>query len=160
MNVTIRPLRTDDAAVSYKWRNNPDIWKYTGKKPDRVITYDIERDWLCEALKRTNERRFAICVGDENQYIGNIQLTDIDNRTAQFHIFIGEIDYHGKGVGTRATLLMLEYAFSTLGLKSVYLFVNAKNTTAIKMYERCGFRKLEEFDSLIKMEIFHEPNEV
>jgi RimJ/RimL family protein N-acetyltransferase len=159
MKITIRPLRAKDAAISYRWRNNPEIWKYTKSKPDKKITYEIELAWLREVLKRPNERRFAICVGEDSQYIGNVQLTDIDERTAQFHIFIGEIDYHGKGVGTKSTLLILDYAFSVLELETVYLFVNKNNTAAIKLYEKCGFLRVEEVDEVIRMRIVNEHNQ-
>lgn len=152
MKVTIRPLQVDDASISYKWRNNPDIWRYTSARPDRFVTQAIERDWLCKVLRRTNEKRFAICIGQNDQYIGNVQLTDINNNSAQFHIFIGKPNFHGKGIGQKATLLMLEYAFSELGLVSVYLFVNKNNVPAVKMYEKCGFHKLEEVNEMIKME--------
>jgi RimJ/RimL family protein N-acetyltransferase len=159
MKVKIRPLQAEDAAISYKWRNNPEIWKYTESKPDRNITYEIELNWLRDVLKRPDEKRFAICVGDNNQYIGNVQLTNINEKTAQFHVFIGEIGYHGKGVGTKSTLLILVYAFSVLNLESIYLFVNKKNISAIKLYEKCGFLRLKEVGEVIKMEIFNERNQ-
>ena len=157
MKVAIRPLQEEDASISYKWRNNPEIWKYTESKPDMNITYEIELNWLQDVLQRPNEKRFAICVDDDHQYVGNVQLTDINQGVAQFHIFIGEVVYHGMGIGTKATSLMLDYAFSVLGLNAVYLFVNKNNAVAIKMYENCGFYKLEESSEMIKMEIIDEP---
>ena len=36
--VLIRPLEVSDALTSYKWRNDPEIWKYTGSRPDMEIT--------------------------------------------------------------------------------------------------------------------------
>jgi RimJ/RimL family protein N-acetyltransferase len=158
MKVRIRPLQELDAAVSYKWRNNPDVWRYTENKPNANVTYEIELNWLRDALKRHNEKRFAICVGEDDYYIGNVQLTDINEKTAQFHIFIGELSCHGMGFGTRATQLLLEYAFSILGLVSVYLFVNKKNIGAIKLYEKCGFVQVEEIGEIKKMEILDERN--
>lgn len=153
MKVTIRPLTPVDAAISYKWRNNPEIWKYTENRPAGIISRDIEHHWLIKVLERHDEKRFAICVND--QYIGNVQLTNIDRGSAEFHIFIGEMSYHGRGIGTKATLLVLEYAFSVLNLNSVYLFVNKRNHAAIKMYKRCEFRELDEIDEVIKMEIIN-----
>jgi RimJ/RimL family protein N-acetyltransferase len=158
MKVRIRPLQELDASVSYRWRNNPDVWRYTGNKPDTNVTYEIELNWLRDALKRQNEKRFAICIGDDERYIGNVQLTDINEKTAQLHIFIGEIDCHGMGFGTSATQLLLKYAFSILGLESVYLFVNKNNIGAVKSYEKCGFVQVKEAGEIIKMEISNERN--
>lgn len=154
MEVRIRPLRETDAVISYKWRNNPEIWRYTERKPDQPITYEIEHKWLREVLKRPNEKRFAICVGNRDEYVGNIQLTDIiSKKMAQFHIFIGESSYHNKGVGTRATGLLLDYAFYILELEMVYLFVQQDNASAIRLYEKCGFSSVGEFGKRIKMEV-------
>lgn len=137
--VYIRPLVLSDANVSYRWRNDSDIWKYTEFKPDRYISLETEQEWLKGKLKNKDERRFAICLKDNNQYIGNIQLLNINKGLASFHIFIGEKKLWGNGIGLQATKLVLEYAFSELGLKCVLLEVNPLNTSACKTYERMGF---------------------
>ncbi len=151
MKVFIRPLVETDAKTSFKWRNNPKVWRYTQTKPNRKITVEIEQTWLKEVMSRKNEKRFAICVGDEMEYVGNVQLTDITLDNAQFHIFIGELKHHGKGIGTKATMLILEYAFKELMLKNVYLYVNHKNVAAIKSYEKCDFVIVEKLDNDFKM---------
>lgn len=156
MRVIIRPLRMTDADISYRWRNNPSVWKHTENKPNRIVTREIERKWLRNAIRHPNEKRFAICAGDDERYVGNVQLTDIDSVSAQFHIFIGEISYHGKGVGKKATILMLEYAFSVLGLDTVFLFVHKNNVGAINSYLKCGFLQVDEVGERLKMEIYNE----
>ena len=72
MQVYIRPLTLEDAKTSYKWRNNPKVWELTGSKPDKYITEEMETEWLKNVLQRKNEKRFAVCVKDTDQYIGNI----------------------------------------------------------------------------------------
>jgi RimJ/RimL family protein N-acetyltransferase len=156
MKVIIRPLTIDHAKTSWKWRNDPSIWKYTGNKPNRPITIKMELEWLRNVLAKENESRFAICVSEEMNYIGNVQLTDITEEDAQFHIFIGEKQFHGMGVGTCATKLLLKYAFNTLNLKNVYLYVNSDNIKAIKSYEKCGFKTIEIHKKNLKMIIKNE----
>ena len=39
-------------------------------------------------------------------------------------------------------MLMLDYAFSHLGLRNVLLTVQAENATARRVYQKCGFRML------------------
>ena len=67
--VYIRPLRREDAEVSYKWRNNPKIWEMTGSKPDREVTLKMELEWIDRVLQESNSRRFAICLSSTRQYI-------------------------------------------------------------------------------------------
>jgi len=151
MRVSIRPLRESDALTSYAWRNDPDIWRYTGKRPDREITPEMELEWIRKVLARPDEKRFAVCVGDEMEYVGNAQLTDISPTQAQFHIFIGKKEYHGKGIGTEATRLVLLHAFEVLQLRQVYLKVNRSNVAAVRAYEKCGFRITAESGSTLIM---------
>jgi RimJ/RimL family protein N-acetyltransferase len=153
MKVTIRPLEEADALLSYKWRNNPEIWKYTGNKPDKEITLEIEYEWIRNVLQRQTEKRFAICIGAEMEYIGNVQLTDITEEKAQFHIFIGVNKYHGLGIGTEATKLILDYGFKILRLNEIYLSVNKLNLPAIKSYEKCGFEIISTSEDELIMSI-------
>ena len=143
-SVYIRPLRREDALTSYKWRNDPDIWLYTGRRPDRTITSEIELEWIDRVLKDPSSRRFAICLKDGDVYIGNVQLTDIKEGKAEFHIFIGAKEYWGKGFATEATKLIIDYAKNELRLNGLYLWVNPQNKSAVKVYSKCGFKPVDE----------------
>ena len=139
MKVMLRPLEEKDSKKSCHWRNDAQIWQFTGSRPSTHITADIERDWIHNALTKPDEIRFAICVGDKQDYVGNVQLTRITENDAEFHIFIGETNSHGKGVGSQATQLLLEHARHVLGLREIYLNVHVDNIAAIRIYEKCGF---------------------
>jgi RimJ/RimL family protein N-acetyltransferase len=156
MKIIIRELRLEDAATSYRWRNDAEVWKFTGSKPDKIITPEIEKQWLAGVLACQDQKRFAICVNEDPKYIGNVQLTDIKDGEAQFHIFIGEKNFWNKGVGTEATRLIISYGFETLHLKRIYLYVNKDNAPAIASYARCGFVQGEIKKDQIKMVIDHE----
>lgn len=137
-NVLIRPLELKDAKISWEWRNDPDVWKFTGSKPDKLITYEIERSWLEEKLLEENSRRFAIIV--DGNYIGNIQLTNIEKgNKAEYHIFIGNKFFWGKGIAYLATCQIIRFAKNQLQLQEIYLFVNPENVGAVHIYKKCNF---------------------
>ncbi len=154
MAVSIRLLEEEDAKMSYLWRRDPEIWKYTGSKPTQEITYEIEKEWIKKVLNRKDEIRFAICVGSKNEYVGNVQLTNITKTDAEFHIFVGNKDFHNKGIGTKATNLILNYAAKVLKLEMVYLIVNKNNIAAIKSYEKCGFYEIGTNKEQLKLIIY------
>ena len=52
--------------------------------------------------------------------------------------------YKGRGYGTRAERLALEYAFETLDMSAVNADVVAKNTRSQHVLEKVGFRFLKE----------------
>lgn len=153
MNVYIRPLRESDASTSWRWRNDPDIWTYTGSRPDQYITEEIEFDWIRRVLKDRTSKRFAICITDTHEYIGNVQLTDIENNSAQLHIFIGNKSCWGKGVSTAATKLILDFARNKLHLKRIYLAVDNQNISAIRSYKKNGFKTVSVSAKNIRMEV-------
>lgn len=151
--VYIRPLVLDDAKISYQWRNDSNIWEYTEFKPNKYISLEIEETWLKSILKNDNEKRFAICIQENNQYIGNIQLININKAEASYHIFIGEKSFWGKGIAQQATKLILEYAFFELGLEKIKLEVNPLNISANAVYIKIGFVPISknENNGFIKM---------
>ena len=136
-SILIRPLQIEDAAISYEWRNDAEVWSQTGNKPNRLITLEIEEKWIQGVLADKTTKRFAITV--DNKYIGNVQLTNISNTDAEFHIFIGEKEYWGRGIAQEATYQILYYAREVLKLELVYLFVKSSNLPAIKVYQKNSF---------------------
>jgi len=149
MQVEIRPLEEKDALISYKWRNNPLIWKYTGNRPDKTITPEIELDWIRKVLKNENEKRFAIIA--DSTYVGNVYLTNVENHTASFHIFIGEPDYWGKGVATIVLDKIISYS-NKIHLSKLILKVHQDNIPAQKLYKKAGFVETSRADDRISME--------
>lgn len=62
--------------------------------------------------------------------------------TAELGIMIGEPEYWGKGYGTETVTLLLDYAFTALGLHNVMLDTSSYNERAIRAYRRAGFREI------------------
>lgn len=151
MNVSIRPLQIEDAYTSVIWRNDPDVFKYTRNTYNHIITVESELEWIKRVIVNTDEYRCAIIVGDE--YVGNIYLTNIDNEKAEYHIFIGNKSFLGKGVAKKASIEIMRYGFEHLNLKKIVLEVHPQNNTAIRLYEKLGFAIVEEKSNFITMEI-------
>ena len=103
MNVTIRPLVEEDAYTSVNWRNDPEVFKFTGNTYKTQITIDNELEWIRKVIANTNDYRCGI-LADE-VYVGNIYLTNIQEGKAHYHIFIGNKNFWGKGVAKRASVL-------------------------------------------------------
>lgn len=151
MYVTIRPLQEEDAYTSVKWRNDTDVFKYTGNTYKNEITIDSELNWIRKVINNKDEFRCAILVDDV--YVGNIYLTNIEQGKAEYHVFIGNKEYWGKGIAYKASLLIIEYGFGNLELKTITLRVNKKNVTAYHLYKKIGFIEINNEGSWIEMEI-------
>lgn len=141
MKVEIRLLQESDAYTSYMWRNDPDVFKYTGNVYENIITLETELEWIRRVIKNENEYRCAILA--DGEYVGNIYLTDITDTMAEYHIFLGNKNFWGKGIAKKASELILEYAFDVLNLKNIYLKVRKENKSAVLLYNSLGFREEE-----------------
>jgi RimJ/RimL family protein N-acetyltransferase len=77
----------------------------------------------------------------DDTLIGFVVLFNIkwSNQSAEMAIGIGVPEYRGKGYGSDALRLILNYAFSELNLYRVALTVIDYNTEAVRAYERVGF---------------------
>jgi diamine N-acetyltransferase len=100
---------------------------------------------LDEELKSAGDGavRFLVYERATMRPIGTTNLDTVDrhHRKAEFGICIGEKECWGRGYGTEATRLTLDYAFTVLGLHSVHLAVAAYNGPAIRCYLKAGFRE-------------------
>lgn len=148
MTVEIRPLKIEDAYTSVKWRNDPEVFKYTGNIYDHEIAIESELEWIKRVISNPLDYRCAIIA--DNMYVGNIYLTDIQNGIANYHIFIGEKDYWGKGIAKKASRLIIDYGFNTLGLNQINLSVRKANKSALNLYKSLGFKEFNE-NEMIEM---------
>lgn len=153
MQVTIRPLQEQDAFTSVQWRNDPEVFKYTGNTYDHEITIESELSWIRRVISNPNEYRCAIIVDDK--YVGNIYLTDICEGHATYHIFIGDRGYWGKGVAYEASRQIIDYGFKELKLDKIVLEVRKQNERAVKLYLSLGFTPVGNDEDWIYMEIYN-----
>jgi RimJ/RimL family protein N-acetyltransferase len=109
----------------------------------RPLTHEQEIAWYDQAATAANDIQFTIYERATWRPVGNTGLHSIDhrNRAAEFGIIIGEADCRGKGYGTEAARLMLDYAFAALGLANVMLRVHEFNLAGQRAYQKAGFHE-------------------
>lgn len=154
MEVTIRPLRVEDAYKSVDWRNDPEVFKYTGNTYNHTIDINTELDWIKRIIEIESDYRCAIEV--DGVYVGNIYLTNISDGSAEYHIFIGEKKYWGKGIAREASLQIIDIGFTRFQLNKIYLKVNRANIGAHSLYLALGFQNKSIEGNWINMELTNE----
>lgn len=134
--VTIREFIVEDIPLKVEWINDP--------ANNEFLHYNIPLEYektLAWFFDKNDAQRLDCTIEYENRPVGLIGLVAIDrnSRKAEFYISMGDTSVKRRGIGTRATQLMLQYAFDTLQLNKVYLNVDAENKAACHMYEKVGF---------------------
>jgi diamine N-acetyltransferase len=140
--VALGPLRRDLIPFYVRWRNDFRVQRTFGDPPQPVTTEQRLR-WFEEQEVSSDSHWFTIYELNPFRPIGTTDLFGIDYRygIAQFGMLIGEEDARGKGLGTEVVRLMLDYAFTALGLHNVMLTVSEYNLAGRKAYERAGFKE-------------------
>lgn len=140
--VALGPLRADLIDTYARWNNDFGTMRTQGDLPG---PRSMERTtaWYQRISGATDSVWYLIYEMDTWEPIGITWLADIDyrNRTAGFAISIGEESKRGKGYGTETARLMLDFAFTALGLHNVALEVYSHNLAGIRAYEKAGFRE-------------------
>lgn len=140
-NIYFRKMDLSDTSLIVQWRNSDFVRaKFIYQNP---FTREDHENWIRTMIDTGKAIQFIICLNENDLPIGSVYIRDIDqsHNKGEYGIFIGELEYQGRGIGTEATKLTIDYAFNTLKLHRLILRVFANNEQAIRSYEKAGFTK-------------------
>ena len=137
----MRPITLEDTPLIVRWRSDPRVYGTLFRQ--EPITEERHRQWLREMVLSGKCDQFIIVDKAQNRSVGTVFLKEIDREhlRAEYAIFIGEETARGRGIGSEAARLMMDYGFRQLGLNRIYLYVFASNARAIASYRSAGFRE-------------------
>lgn len=131
------------ATAFSRWNRDPEYFRLLDSSAPRLWSAKKMKDWFDKDLENPSPTylSFAIHTLIEDRLIGFVAFDEIKwvDRDAWVAIGIGEREFWGKGCGTDAMCLMLQYGFMELNLNRVTLSVFVTNPRAIRSYEKCGF---------------------
>ncbi len=161
MNITFKPFQKDHLPLLFKWLEKPHV----------KVWWDPDIDWTPELLQEkygTHADGYyledgikkplrAFIVEVDHQPVAYVQLYDIHNypgdngipegelpdRSCGLDIFIGDEAFVGKGYGTA---ILKEFLSQHVAPSHEACFVDPdkNNRSAIRAYEKAGFRVLQE----------------
>lgn len=148
--VSLRPITAKDTEVVLSWRNSPEVVNNFIYR--KHISVQEHMNWLENKVFAGEVHQFIICAKTDGVPLGSIYLQNFDeeNNKAEEGIFLGANTAYGKGIGTQAAKLMLNYAFAVLGLHKVIARVLAYNKASIRMHEKVGYTQ----EAYFKEELF------
>ena len=138
----LSPIDVNDAPIYTAWLNDSEV-NANLTLASSVISLEAEKEFL---QKIAAEHNYAIVDIGTDSLIGNAGLHSVNylHRNAEIGIFIGDKSCWGKGFGTEALSLLIDYAYKVLNLHNIFLKTYAFNKRAIRCYEKIGFKKIGE----------------
>jgi RimJ/RimL family protein N-acetyltransferase len=138
--VTLRPKRAGDVDAIVAACQDPEIPRWTSV-PAPYTAADAQAFMrLSEASARIGAAAELVAVDGDDRLLGAFSLMELGRRPAY-----GEIGYwlapwaRGRGVATRAVLLLREWALRELGVTRIEILVEDDNGPSRRVAERAGF---------------------
>jgi RimJ/RimL family protein N-acetyltransferase len=139
--VLLRPLVQDDAVyLSAYVKEEPTLWQYaltpitTEQEFDQYIKTAIESRGLKTAYP------FIVFDKLQNKYVGSTRFYDIqlENSSTQFGYTWYSEKTWGTGLNEHCKLLLLTYAFETIGFERVEFRADNRNKRSIAAMQKIG----------------------
>lgn len=148
-SIGFRRLTEADLPLMHRWRNNPAITRWWEAVPEyaAIVAKYTPRISGEEAVHPYIALADAVPIG----YLQWCRLDKVPGHAAEgmaegsaaVDLFIGEDAYRGRGIGAAMLRAFLrEIVFAEQDIRTCFIDPDPENATAIRSYERVGFRPL------------------
>ncbi len=141
--IRLRVMDQRDATGQYAgWLNDPEVNKFLATKSATVPELQT---YIDAKHKQSDALFFGVYLKTDGTHIGTVKLEpiELEKKRATIAVMIGEKEYWGKGYAGEAMKILMDWCFSELGCEEMNLGVIAKNTGAIRTYEKLGFKEVK-----------------
>ena len=123
--------------------NNPELRRFLGGYIPATRAQEVE--WIENVQRQVKERSafsFAIENLSDSSFLGSTAVHSIEwvARSARLGIAVFDPENWGKGYGSEAMEMLIEFCWKHLNLRRLELGVHAFNERAIRAYEKLGFK--------------------
>lgn len=139
LNVLLILFKWKHIYATYRWLQDAELRRLFMVRGE--ISWEKHKQYFKRKLLSKTEIIFAILY--QGKHVGNCGLKNLNLKKSmgELWIYIGLKSERGKGIGEKATKLLLDYGFEKLKLKKIYLHVPAANIAAINLYKNLGFKQ-------------------
>ena len=152
MEITIKPMTKELCQDFYK-DFVLDLALFVDPKQYKPYIYSEEAcDAYYERYRNMGRIHLAVILGGKP--IGEIVLKNIDQdrKCCAMGITMVNDSYKGKGYGTTAERMVLQYAFGELGMETVYADSLRGNLRSQHVLKKVGFKEIRQDDTFIYYE--------
>ena len=140
--VSLRPATPEDRFRIRRWLAEPEIQAWWGNAASAEAEINLAMDSdtaLCRVIESSGAPigyAHAVEIG----LWGKAQPEDVAPGTWDIDLFIASAEHRGRGLGGAALSLLSDDVFATTLAVACCGVVSIRNETAVRAYERAGFR--------------------
>lgn len=145
--MTLRPATLADRRAIFEWLAHSDITHWMLGPPafpdNPVPTWEeFVDDYIDSYFESTDYQvGHAFIMEVNGEPVGQIAYNDIteDGITTELDIWLAASKYTGKGYGTDALLMLVDYLHQEYGCQQFIIAPSRRNVNAVKSYQKAGF---------------------
>ncbi len=139
--IILRAMTREDLPLLCQYNNDVEVELAGGGDPPMPQSLERLQAEFDSQAGSGGRNGSSFAIEADGKLIGQCALFHFDDvaHTAEIGITIGDKAYWGKGYGSDAVSVLLDYAFRLRNLHKVYLTVNGNNPRAMRAYQKCGF---------------------
>ncbi|KAL1779533.1 N-acetyltransferase 9 [Sigmodon hispidus] len=150
--VVLVPYTSEHVPRYHEWMKSEELRHLTASEP-----LTLEQEYSMQCSWREDEDKCTFIVLDaakwqaqpqppeESCMVGdvNLFLTDLEDPTlGEIEVMIAEPSCRGQGFGTEASLLMMSYGVTKLGLTKFEAKIGQENEPSIRMFQKLHFKQV------------------
>ncbi|XP_057631169.1 alpha/beta-tubulin-N-acetyltransferase 9 isoform X1 [Chionomys nivalis] len=150
--VVLVPYTSEHVPRYHEWMKSEELRHLTASEP-----LTLEQEYAMQCSWREDEDKCTFIVLDaakwqaqprppeESCMVGdvNLFLTDLEDPTlGEIEVMIAEPSCRGQGLGTEASLLMMSYGVTKLGLTKFEAKIGQENEPSIRMFQKLHFKQV------------------
>lgn len=137
-DITVRPLRETDVPAIVAACQDPEIPRWT-RVPSPYTVEDARQFLAIAATGAAAGDGVALAIADAgDRLVGTVGLMGVDGATGEIGYWVAA-QARGKGVATRAVVLLRDWAHTALGLRTIDVLPHRDNAPSQRVAERAGF---------------------
>jgi len=140
-HVTLRAMRRDDLPRLNAFNNDVAFELAGGGDPPLPQSLERLEAEFDSSTGNGGRDGTSFAIEVDGVMIGQCALFNLHPvaHRMELGITIGDQNYWGKGYGSEAVQLLVDYGFCHHNLHRIFLEVHARNERAIRAYQACGF---------------------
>ncbi|MGN1341846.1 MAG: GNAT family N-acetyltransferase [Bacilli bacterium] len=142
--------KKENYQLMHKWCSQEFIYEWFEQ---RKLSFDeIENKYKTKLI---NKKQDLFFINYNKTKIGFVQIYKYDDKKTEelnnydgifeYDIFIGESEYLSKGIGTQIVNYINKYIYENYACDCIILRPFERNKRAIRCYEKCNFKKIDEY---------------
>ncbi len=146
--IVLREWRSNEAEAMHRWRGSPEVMRFLswGSRSFEESQAHLEECLQDQASALSERERFflAVEVRENATVIGSAGLHYRSRRYGGGEGGLGwflETEHQGKGYGTEAARLIVDFGFKHLGLHKVSASCDAGNVGSERIMQKLGMRQ-------------------